>query len=119
MGLHGTLAIAAVVTTAIVLAVGVLTGTGRAGSRRAVDRAVLAQLAVTFLAVASGTAVPFTGGSAPSDPLHVVYGGVSLLGVPTARYAARHRDTQALSRWTAVGAAIGLAAMLRSFMTGG
>lgn len=119
MGLHGTLAAAAVVTAVVVLAVAALTATGRLGSRPALDRAILAQLAVAFLAVASGTAVPFTGGTPPSDPLHVVYGGVSLLGVPIARYAARDRGTPSLARWTAVGALIGLAAMLRSFMTGG
>jgi hypothetical protein len=103
--------IVAVLVAALATAAGLTRGYGW------LDRALLAQLALTGLAVATGVAT-FAFARPPGDPLHLLYGGVAAGAPLAARIALQGRDPRRLGRWVAVAAAVAIGATVRSFMTG-
>lgn len=82
--IHGVLAIlvaAGGLTLSLVVGLGVRTGRLK---RFALDRAILAALALTLIAAASGLAVLLTG-HRPADALHFLYAAVALAVLPIVR----------------------------------
>lgn len=115
---HAALAWIALATIVALLVVSLLAVARPRRSYRAIDLAILAQLAAT---AATGLAGAVTGviQAPPRDALHLLYGAVALGAPAVARAAAHRRGTRAVARWVAVGALVGLGATVRSFMTGG
>jgi hypothetical protein len=114
---HVALAWLAATSIVVVLVVALVTAAGRTRGYAWLDRALLAQLALTGLTVATGVAT-FLVVRPPGDPLHLVYGGVTAGAPLVARIALQGRDPQRLGRWVAVAAAVAIGATVRSFMTG-
>jgi hypothetical protein len=115
--LHDALAWLAVTAALALLGAAILTATGRLGSYRLLDAAILVQLAAAAIATLSGVGV-VAAGATPRDPLHFVYAAVTLLATPVTRYATRARGARSMGRWHVVAAAVVLGAVLRLFMTG-
>jgi hypothetical protein len=114
---HALLAWLATAALVLVLAVALATASGRLASYRALDRALIVQLAASAVASLVGIAT-FVAARPVSDPLHLLY-GVILTGLPTgARVAAQGRTARSVGRWVAIGALVAVGATLRSFMTG-
>ena len=115
--LHAALAWVAAAATVVLLAVAIATAAGRLPSYRALDRALLAQLAMPALAGLTGGAALAASGP-PADPLHLLYGAVAALAPGAARAAAHGGGAARLARWVAVGSLVAVGATVRSFMTG-
>lgn len=108
--------------TAVWSAVAGWRSAGRDDDRTAVDRAVLAMLAVAMLAVLLGVPL-LIGGDRPADVLHLLYGGAGLVVLPVAIWLGARTDSANRVRvrrdlWTAGGAIVMLAIGLRLFATG-
>ncbi|HEU4919200.1 MAG TPA: hypothetical protein VFT20_05625 [Candidatus Limnocylindrales bacterium] len=103
--------IAALLTAGLAVALGV-------SSRAWLDRAILLQLG-TALAASVGGVVLVAMGRGPSDPLHVVYGAVLVVGPLATRYLARQEGTRRIAVAMTLAAAIGAGVVARSFLTGG
>jgi hypothetical protein len=118
LGLHFALAIlaaAGLVVVAVVAAL--LRRLGREGIA-VLDRAILATLAVVAAGVVTGLVIALTD-RGPADPLHLLYALLALIALPIGRAAGAGPRDRRLGRTVLFGAAIGLAAVLRLFMTGG
>jgi hypothetical protein len=115
--LHALLGWLTVGATVAVLVAALLAVSGAVDGRRWIDRSILAQIATAVAACVAGltTAVMDRG---PADPLHFLYAGVILGGLPGARYAVRSRSGPRFAGWIAVAALVVMGALLRSFMTG-
>jgi heme A synthase len=95
---------------------------GRIDHRFAVDRAVLAVLALVSAAGLIGMAMLISG-SQPADPLHLVYGPAALICVPVAIWIGGRARAERASRlrrdiWTAGGGIVLLGLGLRLVATG-
>ncbi|HSL34609.1 MAG TPA: hypothetical protein VK871_13220 [Candidatus Limnocylindrales bacterium] len=113
---HVVLAWAAAAGIAALLAAGLAAVLG-ASSRGWLDRAILFQLG-TALAASVGGVVLVAMGRGPSDPLHVLYGAVLVVGPLATRYLARQEGTRRIAIAMTLVAAIGAGVLARSFMTG-
>jgi len=116
-GAHAALAWAALGATGVLLVLAGLAAIGSRVSLRAIDLAILVQLAIAGLSAVMGIVTAVVQ-SAPRDALHLVYGAVATGAPIAARAAAHRRGTIAIARWVAVGALVGLGATVRAFMTG-
>jgi hypothetical protein len=114
---HLVLAAAAVVTLIVTLVVASLAMAGRTGLV-AVDRLILATLVVLALAVASG-ALPFVAAGPPRDILHYVYAVAAPVSLLAGRFLGTAATVRRRAVFVAVGAAVALALVARSFMTAG
>lgn len=114
--IHVVLAWAAVAAGVALLVVAVATAAGRTASYRALDAAILAQIATTGAAAIAGLVLPLAG-STIRDPLHLVYAAVALLAAPIGRYAGRG-DARRIGRYAVVAGLVVLGSTLRLFMTG-
>jgi hypothetical protein len=113
---HVVLAWAAAAGIAALFVAGLAAALG-ATSRGWLDRAILLQLG-TASAASVGGAVLIAMGRGPSDPLHVLYGAVLVVGPLATRYLARQEGTGRIGAAMTLVAAIGAGVVLRSFMTG-
>lgn len=82
---HGWLAVVAAVLALVVAAEAALGVVGPRHRRRAVDRAILAAIAVVAIASLVGLGLVFTQGQ-PRDPLHFLYATAALVILPLARF---------------------------------
>lgn len=112
------LAIAAAAGVIAVLVASAAMAAGLAVSRSWLDRAILAQLAGAAGVALAGLALAITAGL-PSDPLHLLYGGVLLLAPGVARYATRDAAARSMGTTLLIIGAITLGVTVRAFMTGG
>jgi hypothetical protein len=100
---------------------GVLTLTVVAGSalhvetRFAIDRTILAALALVTLGIVLGLVILATGGR-PADPLHLLYAVVALIVLPLARFWQRLAGRRSLA--VGIGGLVLAALVLRLFQTG-
>lgn len=115
--LHAAIAWLAVAAALPPIALGAVLAVGRTRSYRLLDRAILAQAAVTAVAALVGLTLPLSGGSL-ADPLHLVYAVVAVLGLLVARYLVRGHDPEPAGRWIAAAGVAVLGAIVRLFMTG-
>lgn len=114
--IHVALAWAAVAAALALCVVAVVTAAGRTASYRALDAAILAQIATTGAAAIAGVVLPLAGFTV-RDPLHVLYAAVALGAAPVGRYAGRG-DARRIGRYAVVAGVVVLGSMLRLFMTG-
>ncbi len=116
-GLHAALAWVAAASVLAVLGAGALTASGRHATYRTLDRLILVQVGAGALAALAGAASA-AGAAPPRDPLHLLYGAVTVILPVAVRAWAQGRPTRSVGRWVAVAALIALGATVRSFMTG-
>lgn len=114
--IHVALAWAAAAAAVALLVVAIATAAGRTASYRALDAAILAQIATTGAAAIAGLVLPLAG-STIRDPLHLVYAAVALLAAPIGRYTG-HGDARRIGRYAVVAGLVVLGSTLRLFMTG-
>jgi hypothetical protein len=115
---HVMLAWTAVAGSASLLAASVATAVGLTRSRLWLDRAILLQVG-TALAASVGGSVLVAMGRGPSDPLHVLYGAVLVIGPLATRYLVRQAPSPRLGGVMTVVAVLGVGVLIRSFATGG
>ena len=129
-GIHGLLGWAAIATTVALAATSAwsLADGRRSGGRRdhrlAVDRLILAVLALVTANVLVGGALAAGGGARPADPLHLLYGVAALVALPAGwalggRPGSDGRRTRIRrDLWVLVAAAILVGILVRLLATG-
>jgi hypothetical protein len=83
--------------------------------RFALDRAILAALALVMIGIVLGLVILVTGGR-PADPLHLLYAAVSLVVLPIARFWDRLARRRPLA--IGIGGLIVVGLVFRLFQTG-
>lgn len=113
--LHLVVAILAAACGAVVSGVVVAGALLHREVRFALDRAILAALALVATGVVLGLVILATGGR-PGDPLHLLYAGVALIVLPVVRFWHSLARYRALA--TGIGGIVLAALVLRLFQTG-
>ncbi len=85
--------------------------------RLALDRAILAVLAASLLAIATGVALVI-GGRAPRDALHLLYAAGTLITLPIARFAMPRLTVRGRGIAVLIGCAAMAGFILRLVQTG-
>jgi hypothetical protein len=116
---HGSLSILAAVALVAMLAVAAATWAGAMRTHRWLDRSILAQAVSAALAAAAGVLVAIASGRLPTDPLHVVYGAVLVVGPVTGRYAARTQSSVRLGRSMTLIGVLAMGILVRALLTAG
>jgi hypothetical protein len=116
---HGFLSIVAAVSLVAMLVVAAATWAGALRTHRWLDRAILAQAFSAGLAAATGVLVAIAGARLPSDPLHVLYGALLVVGPLTGRYAARRQSSVRLGRSMTLIGVLAMGILVRALMTAG
>ncbi|HEX5826423.1 MAG TPA: hypothetical protein VFY23_02800 [Candidatus Limnocylindrales bacterium] len=118
---HVLLAVATAVVAGLLVVLGLLDATGMltgARSKRWVDRAILALLALAAATAILGPLIVILVGP-PRDWLHLLYAAVAIGAAPVARLEAARRNSTRAGAWVALGGLVTLGALLRLWGTGG
>jgi hypothetical protein len=116
VAIHLVLATTAAVALVATVGAALLGAAGRTGTIL-VDRLILVSLAMLALAAASGL-LPFAAEGPPRDPLHYLYAVAGPVALLAGRFVGTRPTPRGRASLVALGSAVALALVVRSFMTG-